>query len=149
MSALLAGLIQQPSYRNPYGTPIAPRERRNVVLQMMRENGFVSEAQYGWRRTSDQADAAEMESTVAPYFVDLVERGAAERVRDYDFQANTYRVYTTVDLKPPACAIRRRAHRNGGSGPPAQPPGWPKGRSRPRPSARWWRWIPKRARSRP
>jgi len=98
-SALLAGLIQQPSYRNPYRHPDRARERRNVVLQMMRENGFVSEAQY--RLAADEPiklTAAEMESTEAPYFVDLVNEELQSEFGDYDFQANTYRVYTTVDL---------------------------------------------------
>jgi len=98
-AALLAGLIQQPSYRNPYRHPDRARERRNVVLQMMRENGFIAEQQY--RLAADEPiklTATEMESTEAPYFVDLVNDELQSEFGDYDFQANTYRVYTTVDL---------------------------------------------------
>src|SRR5208337_3978590 len=85
--------------RNPYRHPDRARERRNVVLQMMRENGFVSDQQY--RLAADEPiklTAAEMESTEAPYFVDLVNEELQSEFGDYDFQASTYRVYTTVDL---------------------------------------------------
>ncbi len=98
-AATLAGLVQQPSFRNPYRHPERARDRRNVVLLMMRENGFVTEPQY---REAIAAPltlaAAEMESTEAPYFVDLVNDQLQSDFGDYDFQNSTYRVYTTVDL---------------------------------------------------
>ena len=40
-----------------------------------------------------------MESTDAPYFVDLVNDTLIDKFPDYDFQTNTYRVYTTLDLQ--------------------------------------------------
>lgn len=98
-AATLAGLIQQPSFRNPYRHPDRARERRNVVLLMMRENGYINDYQY---RDAVSAPltlaAAEMESTEAPYFVDLVNDELQSDFGDYDFQNSTYRVYTTVDL---------------------------------------------------
>ncbi len=39
-----------------------------------------------------------MESTEAPYFVDLVNDTLIDKFPDYNFQSNTYRVYTTLDL---------------------------------------------------
>ncbi len=98
-AATIAGLIQLPSYRNPYRHPDRARDRRNVVLLMMRDNGFIDEKQY---REAIAAPltlaAAEMESTEAPYFVDLVNDELQSEFGDYDFQNSTYRVYTTVDL---------------------------------------------------
>ena len=38
-----------------------------------------------------------MESAEAPYFVDLVNDTLTEKFPDYNFQSNTYRVYTTLD----------------------------------------------------
>ena len=98
-SATLAGLIQGPSRRNPYRHPERARERRNKILDLMLENGFITEAQH-------QAAVAEpiklapagMESTEAPYFVDLVNDELQSDFGDYDFQTSTYRVYTTLDL---------------------------------------------------
>ncbi len=98
-AALLAGLIQQPSRRNPYRHPDRALERRNVVLGLMRENGYISDQQYEEAVKSPLALAArEMESSEAPYFVDLVNDELQSDFGDYDFQSNSYRVYTTIDL---------------------------------------------------
>jgi penicillin-binding protein 1B len=98
-AALLAGLIQQPSFRNPYRHPERAKERRNVVLSMMRDNGYITQKQYEDAAAAPLVLApAEMESTEAPYFVDLVNDELQNDFGDHDFQANSYRVYTTIDL---------------------------------------------------
>ena len=43
------------------------------------------------------AKQGSMESTDAPYFVDLVNDSLLDKFSDYNFQTNTYRVYTTLD----------------------------------------------------
>ena len=45
-AALLAGLIQRPSYYNPFRYPERARNRRNLVLALMRRNGYLSERDY-------------------------------------------------------------------------------------------------------
>ena len=45
-AALLAGLIQRPSALDPYRRPNEARRRRNLVLERMLANGFVSAEQY-------------------------------------------------------------------------------------------------------
>jgi penicillin-binding protein 1B len=98
-AATLAGLINSPHRRNPFYHLDAARERRNVVLKAMRENGQISQRDY------DDAVAAPMkvmregaESTDAPFFVDLVNQTLQSRFQDRDFQTNSYRVYTTLDM---------------------------------------------------
>ena len=97
-AATLAGLIQQPSYINPYHWPDRARQRRNIVLKQMWENKYISEAEL------ERAAAMPMtlakgggEAAEAPYFVDLV-NDQLEKLPDYNFQSNTYRVYTTLDM---------------------------------------------------
>src|SRR5580693_135749 len=97
-AATLAGLIQQPSFTNPFRWPERARQRRNVVLSLMRENDYISDAEY------ESASAAPMElgkqgmeSTDAPFFVDLVNDALLDKFPDYNFQSNTYRIYTTLD----------------------------------------------------
>jgi penicillin-binding protein 1B len=98
-AATLAGLIQEPSFRNPYRHPDRARDRRNVVLQLMLDNGYIAADQFGKAAAAPLTLApAEMESTEAPYFVDLVNDQLQGDFPDFDFQNNTYRVYTTVDL---------------------------------------------------
>jgi penicillin-binding protein 1B len=97
-AATLAGLIQQPSFTNPYRWPERARARRNVVLKLMRDNKYISQEDY------EQAVATPVvltkqgnETAEAPYFVDLVNDALIEKFPDYNFQSNTYRVYTTLD----------------------------------------------------
>jgi penicillin-binding protein 1B len=98
-AATLAGLINSPYRRNPFYHADAAKERRNVVLKLMRENGQISQ------RDLEDACAAPMkvtreaaESTDAPYFVDLVNQTLQDRFQDRDFQSTVYRVYTTLDM---------------------------------------------------
>src|SRR6202049_3713924 len=45
-AATLAGLIQQPSFTNPYRWPERAKQRRNTVLKLMHENKYVSDQEY-------------------------------------------------------------------------------------------------------
>ncbi len=98
-AATLAGLINSPRRRNPFYFPEEATKRRNVVLNLMRENGQISQ------RDLIDATAAPLkvtreaaESTDAPYFVDLVNQTLQSRFQDRDFQTSSYRVYTTLDM---------------------------------------------------
>lgn len=97
-AATLAGLIQQPSYINPYRWPERARQRRNIVLKLMLENNYISEAEYRSASAAPMQVAKQgTESAEAPYFVDLVNDTLLDKFPDYNFQSNTYRVYTTLD----------------------------------------------------
>ncbi len=98
-AALLAGIIQSPSRYNPLANPERAKQRRNVVLMMMRDNGHITEEEY--RQASEAplgVKTNRAESDDAPYFVDLVHSHLQSRFQDHDFQANSYRVYTTLDM---------------------------------------------------
>jgi len=98
-AATLAGLIQRPSYTNPYRWPDRARQRRNIVLMLMRENNYITNEQYDDAASSPLVLAKpDMESTEAPYFVDAVNDELLDQFQDRDFQSTAYRVYTTLDL---------------------------------------------------
>jgi penicillin-binding protein 1B len=98
-AATLAGLIQQPSFTNPYRWPDRSRQRRNVVLKMMHENQYIGDREYEEAAASPLVLAKHsMESTDAPFFVDLVNDALLDKFQDYDFQNNNYRIYTTLDV---------------------------------------------------
>jgi len=98
-AALLAGMVRGPSFYNPYRHPERARARRNVVLGLMRENGYISEEQYRQAIEAPLTLAPPgMESTDAPYFVDLVNDELNNRFQEHDFQAQVYRIYTTLDM---------------------------------------------------
>ena len=45
-AALLAGMVQRPSYFNPYRNPERAKDRRDLVLNLMRDNKYVTAAEY-------------------------------------------------------------------------------------------------------
>ncbi|HYL37185.1 MAG TPA: PBP1A family penicillin-binding protein [Bryobacteraceae bacterium] len=98
-AATLAGLIQQPSYINPYRWPDRARQRRNVVLKLMRENKYINDQECERAAASPMVLARGTgESAEAPYFVDMVNDALLEKFPDYNFQSNSYRIYTTLDM---------------------------------------------------
>ena len=99
-AALLAGMIQKPNLYNPYRHEDRALQRRNIVLGLMHENGYLTDLQY-LEATKAPLKLAEggIESTDAPYFVDLVNDELRERFADVDFQSTQYRIYTTLDMK--------------------------------------------------
>jgi penicillin-binding protein 1B len=97
-AAALAGMIQRPSYYNPWRYPDRLQERRNLVFALMRQNGFIGESEY---RRALQARLtiapANMPATGAPYFVDLV----GDELQNLLGERETHEkqdVYTTLDL---------------------------------------------------
>lgn len=98
-AAALAGLIQAPSATNPVRNPERARQRRNVVLGLMRENRYITDAQYTEALATPLGIAkGGAESADAPYFVDLVNNQLQDDFQDRDFQRNSYRIYTTLDM---------------------------------------------------
>jgi penicillin-binding protein 1B len=97
-SALLAGMIQHPSYLNPYRHPARAIERRNLVLDTMAELGKITKAQEeqakaeGLHLSPMNIDAGE-----APYFIDLVRDRLTQRMGDADFNNGGLRIYTSLD----------------------------------------------------
>jgi penicillin-binding protein 1B len=97
-AATLAGLIQEPSYRNPVRWPERAKFRRNVVLRQMLENGYISQSQYEAAKEAPMVITKQgLESADAPYFVDLVNERLGENFQDQDFQDSGSRIYTTLD----------------------------------------------------
>lgn len=98
-AAMLAGIIQRPSFTNPVRWPERARARRNVVLGMMRENGYLSAEQHKEAVEAPLTVArGGAQSADAPYFVDLVNNSLQDQFQEHDFQASSYRVYTTLDM---------------------------------------------------
>ncbi|MEZ5353708.1 MAG: PBP1A family penicillin-binding protein [Bryobacteraceae bacterium] len=98
-AAMLAGIVQSPSGYNPFRNPERAIKRRNLILQMMRTNGFITQEQFQTASSAPLGAAAgASESEDAPYFVDLVNDQLQRQFQDHDFQTHSYRVYTSLDL---------------------------------------------------
>jgi len=97
-AALLAGIIQRPSYLSPYRHPERATQRRNVVLDSMVETRAIT------REQAEKAKATPLklappnvEASDAPYFVDLVRDTLISKLPEREMNEQAYRIYTTLD----------------------------------------------------
>jgi len=99
-AAELAGMIQNPAHYDPYRHPDRVLERRNLVLAMMRQNGYVSDRDYALAADSPiVVPKGAAQSQEAPYFVDMVNDAVQAKFLDADLQSNAFRLYTTLDMR--------------------------------------------------
>ena len=97
-AALLAGLIQAPSYLSPYRHPERALERRNTVLEAMVETGAITRAQADKAKgTPLQLAPPNVEASDAPYFVDMVRDIVISRLSEREVNEQQFRIYTTLD----------------------------------------------------
>src|SRR5258707_2521079 len=96
--ATLAGLLQSPSYRNPYRHPEPAKERRNVVLDSMVETGAITASEAARAKAEPLGLAPpNIDASEAPYFVDLVHDQLVQRIGDQDLSHQNLRIYTSLD----------------------------------------------------
>jgi penicillin-binding protein 1B len=99
-AAELAGMIQNPAHYDPYRHPDRVLERRNLVLAMMRQNGYVSDHDYTLAVDAPiVVPKGAAQSQEAPYFVDMVNDAVQAKFLDADLQSNAFRLYTTLDMR--------------------------------------------------
>ena len=97
-AALIAGVIQNPGGRSPFAQPERAVERRNLVLQAMAGEGYVTaEAAERASRTPLRVVARAVDNE-APYFVDMVGEQVARAFPGVTAQTGQVDVYTTLDL---------------------------------------------------
>ncbi len=96
--ALLAGMIQSPSWLNPFRHPQRAMVRRNVVLDAMVETGAITKKQ------AEQAKAMPIDvvpgafdSGEAPWFTELAREELRQRLKDPDYNERGLRIYTSID----------------------------------------------------
>ncbi|HKU75748.1 MAG TPA: transglycosylase domain-containing protein, partial [Pyrinomonadaceae bacterium] len=97
-AATLAGMIQSPARYSPLRHPEEARVRRNVVLAAMQQNGWITSEQNAKASAEPVtvASAPGVENSMAPYFVDYVNRLAESQ---FETSGNNQRIYTTIDLE--------------------------------------------------
>jgi penicillin-binding protein 1B len=99
-AAELAGMIQQPGFFDPFRHPERLKDRRNLVLSLMRQNGYIQDRDYAVATETPLTVAkSTAQSLEAPYFVDLVNDTVQSKLGDTDLQSNALRIYTSLDLR--------------------------------------------------
>ncbi len=98
-SALIAGMIQSPNPYNPFRHEKRATERRNEVIRAMQDAGFIDPARMAESlRAPLLVERASIDTTDAPYFVDLVRRQLAQHYAAGDLTSHNLSIYTTLDL---------------------------------------------------
>ncbi len=96
-AATLAGMVQRPSYWDPVRFPGRVQQRRNVVLALMRQNGYIDNRTYLTSVASPLVvKPGGLDAAAAPFFVDMVENKLRRRIGP-KYQAQALTVYTTLD----------------------------------------------------
>jgi penicillin-binding protein 1B len=96
-AATIAGMIQGPMRFSPTQHAEATQVRRNVVLDAMARDGWISleQAAAVSKEPVVVSPALNSGSSLAPYFVDYVNRTSGSK---FDASPASQRIYTTIDL---------------------------------------------------
>jgi penicillin-binding protein 1B len=110
-AALIAGVIQSPARRSPFANPKPATERRNVVLQAMATENYITADEFAKASREPLQVVARSVDNEAPYFVDMVGTQVNQQFAGVTTQPGAVDVYTTLDLNMQRAALD--AVRNG------------------------------------
>ncbi len=97
-AALLAGVVNGPSYYSPDRHPDRILARRNLVLRAMYDNGFITREQLASAQVASLKLAPpSAEANGAPYYIDLVRDQLLSKYDESDLNNGGMRVYTSLD----------------------------------------------------
>jgi penicillin-binding protein 1A len=98
--ALLAALPKAPNTYSPRRNPIAALRRRNLVLQMMYTEGYITEKECIEAKLEPiiLAESTSQQTTLAPYFSEYVRQQIIDRYGYDVVYKGGLKVYTTLDL---------------------------------------------------
>lgn len=94
--ALLASLTKAPSVFNPFKRPDMAIKRRNIVLQKMLEEGFITEAEYMEALKEPLPEYPHSRRFEAPYFVETLRMELESKYGDRLYR-DGLRIYSTID----------------------------------------------------
>ncbi|MGF1692872.1 penicillin-binding protein 1B [Photobacterium kagoshimensis] len=96
--ALLVGLVKGPSYYNPWRNPERARQRRDLVLRLMMDNGILDGKQYELAASrSLDVQAKPRISTRQPAYFQQLQRELKDKVGDKFTPGVGLRVFSTLD----------------------------------------------------
>lgn len=97
--ALLVGMVKGASFYNPRRHPERAKERRDLVLDMLAEQGAISAEQLevAKQQTLGVTSKGSLANTSYPAFMDLVKRQLREDYREQDLTEEGLRIFTSLD----------------------------------------------------
>ena len=102
-AALLAGIPEDPSRWDPVSHPVAAKLRRNVVLQQLYAQGYLTRSQYVNSRVYPMPDPSKVylpstQGVAAPYFANYVKDQLVKRYGPSRTFGGGLKVTTTLDV---------------------------------------------------
>lgn len=94
--ALLAALPKAPSVYNPFKKPDIALKRRNIVLQKMLEEGFITREQYNEALKEPLPQHPYWRKFEAPYFVETLRQELDSKYGERLYK-DGFRIYSTID----------------------------------------------------
>lgn len=97
--ALLVGMVKGPTYFNPRRNPERALARRNLVLDLLAEQGSITpeEAATAKQKPLGVSSRGSMADSSFPAFIDLVKRQLREDYREQDLTEEGLRIFTSFD----------------------------------------------------
>ncbi len=106
-SALISGLAKSPEYYSPYRNPQAARERRNLVLKLMRKHGYLNQTE-AERYTKEPVKSLERPGStyVGAYLADYALTILQQKTKYSEgyLRSAGLAIYTTMDRRVQAAA---------------------------------------------
>jgi penicillin-binding protein 1B len=97
-TALLIALVRGPSAYDPRQHPERALQRRNLVLDLMREQGVIDTAAAQQAKSRGLGiEAGSLQASGTPAFMDLVRRQLRRDYREGDLNAEGLRIFSTLD----------------------------------------------------
>jgi penicillin-binding protein 1B len=103
--ALLIGLVKGPSYYDPRKHPDRARARRNLVLQEL-DDAHLIDAASARRAAANPLGLRPPGGSYVPAYLDLVRRHLKRDYAEADLAAAGLAIYTSLDLRAQAAAVR-------------------------------------------
>lgn len=101
-SALLVGLLPSPASYSPVRHPEKARKRRNTVLRLMKEQGYITHSEHAqYRAMTLESVTDEPTRGLAPYFTEYIRRllEKEDDVLDINIYRDGLKIYTTLDSR--------------------------------------------------
>lgn len=97
--ALLVGMVKGPTYFNPRRNPERALARRNLVIDLLAEQGSITpeEAATAKQKPLGVTSRGSMADSSFPAFLDLVKRQLREDYREQDLTEEGLRIFTSFD----------------------------------------------------
>jgi penicillin-binding protein 1B len=97
-AALMAGVIQSPASRSPFSNAERARDRRNVVINAMAREGYLTAEEAARAIREPIRVVTRSVDNEAPYFIDVIRKQLGTQLPGLTARPGALDIYTTLDL---------------------------------------------------